>query len=112
MKATDKQKKYIKNLLKGGRNSFHGNIEELSFTEASKLIDNLKNADNKDKSNKPTPANSNINEARLGMAIKETFRKWLLNKKDMLQNEEAFMQEALKTYKVFTEIGVRAEKNN
>ena len=47
----------------------------------------------------------NINEPRLGMAMKESFRLWTGYGRDIWeQRRKAFIEETIETYNLFTEI--------
>jgi hypothetical protein len=75
--------------------------DKMSSLEASRIISEQiskapKNGNNQAK---------RINEPRLGMAIKECFRIWKTNGWDIYsKHRKAFIQEAIKTYNLFTEI--------
>jgi hypothetical protein len=94
--ASDRQLAYIKSLqMEIGQ----GGLEidnEISSTEASKIIDRLITQKN---------GSPRINEPRLGMAMKECFRIWTGNGWNIWEEKrKEFIKDVIRTYDLFTEI--------
>ena len=100
-KATPRQLAYIQHLKKReGKDSLEMD-EQPNFLEASKTITEL--------TEKSEPAGQikalKINEARLGMVMKECYRYFRRYQKDIDNKyRELFKQDVIKTYQLFTEI--------
>ena len=105
-KATEKQKAYIQHLR---RNQGKESLEldpNLSFQDASKMIKEMMGAEGRAK-----PAK--INEARLGMVMKECYRHFRNYRRDLLGNDRAwFKDNVIKTYELLTEIAQELEEDN
>jgi len=108
-KATPRQLAYIEQLRrKQGRERIEIG-EDLSFQEASKMIEGLMGT---------SPENgqirhSKINEARLGMVLKECYRDFRHYEKDILkEHQQRFKETVIKTYQLFTEIAKELEEGN
>ena len=108
-KATPRQLAYIQQLR---RRQGKGSIEldeNLSAQEASKMIEGLMGI---------SPKNgqahfSKINEARLGMVLKECFRHFRHYEKDILkEHRQRFKENVIKTYQLFTEIAQELEQSS
>lgn len=68
--------------------------EDITSSEASQIIQKLMGKQN-----------GNVNEARLGMAMKESCRLWNRWGRDYHgKHRERFIRETIKTYQLFTEI--------
>ena len=95
--ASARQLGYIEKLKAENGETEPAMNEELTRSEASKIIQGL-----------ISKQNGNINEPRLGMAIKECFRVWNHYGRDVYdEKRERFIQEAIATYQLFTEIDER-----
>ena len=100
-KATPRQLAYIQHLKKReGKDSLEMDLQP-NFLEASKTITEL--------TEKSEPARQikalKINEARLGMVMKECYRYFRRYEKDIHNKyRELFKQDVIKTYQLFTEI--------
>ncbi len=103
-KATEKQKAYIQHLRrKQGKESLEFD-PNLSFEDASKMIKEMMAAEGQAK-----PAK--LNEARLGMVMKECYRHFRNYRRDILGNDRAwFKDNVVKTYELFTEIAQEIEE--
>ena len=106
-KATARQLAYIQQLRrKQGKESI-GLDENLSAQEASRMIEDLMGI---------SPKNGQlqslkVNEARLGMVLKECFRDFRNSEKDILrEHRQRFKETVLKTYQLFTEIAKELER--
>jgi hypothetical protein len=100
--ATKEQIEYIEK-LQSQIGTEKQTVKDMSSYEASKLISELiaKTAKNK------------INEARLAMAMKEVFRIWKKDGRDIYQHHrEAFIDEVINAYGLFTEISDRLAKGS
>ena len=76
--------------------------EELSVSDASKLISELVS---RARQNGFATGQRPVNEPRLGMAMKECFRQWTaLGRNIHEERREAFIEYAIKTYNLVTEI--------
>lgn len=108
-KATLRQLAYIQQLRrKQGKDSIE--LEEtLSSQEASKMIEDLTGISSKNGQVQPL----RINEARLGMVLKECYRYFRHYDKDMLrEHRQRFKENVIKTYQLFTEIAKDLEEGN
>ena len=107
--ASERQMAYINRLkMEIGENG-PGIIEEISSAEASMIIGELIA---KTQTFNGTNGRKKINEARLGMAMKECFRLWTgLGRDIWKERRETFIDEALNTYFLFTEIVERLDEN-
>ena len=107
-KATPRQLAYIRQLMKRKGEEEIELDESLNFQEASKMIEELLGI---------SPRNSKvqsakINEPRLGMVMKECFKPWRTNGYDIYdKHREAFKNEVIKTYQLFTEIAQELEQS-
>lgn len=108
-KATPRQLAYIQQLRKRqGKESLEIK-EDLGFEDASKMIEDLMDL---------SPRNSKvqsakINEPRLGMVMKECFKPWRIHGYDIYgKHREAFKNEVIKTYQLFTEIAQELEQSS
>ena len=82
--------------------------EELSVSDASELITELIA---KAQQNGHPVAQRKINEPRLGMAMKESFRLWTgLGRSIHKDNRTAFVDYTIETYNLFTEIAEKLEQ--
>ena len=106
-KATEKQMAYIQHLRrKQGKESLELD-PNLSFGEASKMIREMMGTS--EGQAKPTK----INEARLGMVMKECYRHFRDCQRDVLGNHrEWFKDNVIKTYQLFTEIAQDLEEGS
>ena len=99
--ASENQLAYIKRLqMKIGEGAAKTE-KDMDKTKASMLISELIQKANK---------KNKVNEARLGMAIKECFKKWTRFGTDVWRkHREDFIEEVLATYLLFSEIAQRLE---
>jgi len=108
-KATPRQLAYIQQLRKRqGKDSLEMD-EELNFQEASKIITELT------ENSKPAEQIKalKINEARLGMVMKECYRYFRSYEKDIHDKyRDYFKQDVVKTYQLFTEIAQELEQRS
>ena len=84
--------------------------EEMSSLDASQVISELIV-----KAGKNGAANGlvKVNEPRLGMAMKECFRLWAFNGKDIWkQKRSVFIKEVMSTYWLFTEIAEKVGRGH
>jgi len=108
--ASSRQLAYIERLYGEMGEAFPETGKDLSSTEASKLITRLVSNTSQNGASNRSGANGRLNEARLGMAMKECFRVWNGLGRDVLGlRRKAFIEEAINTYNLFTEIVERAE---
>ncbi len=106
-KATPKQLAYIQQLRrKQGKESIELD-ENLSTQEASKMIENLMGISPKNGQLQPLK----LNEARLGMVLKECYRDFRHQGKDVLrEHRQRFKESVIKTYQLFTAIAKELEQ--
>jgi hypothetical protein len=108
-KATPRQLAYIQQLKErqGEENIEMG--ENLGFEEASKMIEDLIGISPRKRQVKPWK----INEARLGMVLKECYRYFRHHERDILkEHRQKFRENVIKTYQLFTEIAQELEQGN
>ena len=100
-KATPRQLAYIQQLRKmQGKESVELD-EGLSSQEASKMIEGLMG--NSPGNGQVLPPR--INDARLGMVLKECFRDFRKHENDILKEDrQRFKEAVIRTYQLFTEI--------
>ena len=85
--------------------------QEISSFAASQLISELILRANGSGTRNGQPDAVRINEPRLGMAIKESFRYWTGLGRDVWEEKrEPFIIDAIDTYELFTEIAKRVEQ--
>ena len=105
--ASSKQLGYIRRLQEQMGLSPDGGPQGMNSLEASQMIGQLleqRQSTEEFVSADTLPA-SNINQARLGMAMKECFRLWRGNRHDILeQRRKPFIKNVVATYNLFTEI--------
>ena len=108
-KATPRQLAYIQQLRrKQGMESIELD-ENLSAQEASRMIEHLMGFPPKNGQFQTLK----VNEARLGMVLKECFRDFRNSEKDILrEHRQRFKETVLKTYQLFTEIAKELEKTH
>ena len=83
---------------------------EISSPEASTLISELIAQAQKNGRANGHNRHVKISEPRLGMAMKECFRKWKGNGYDIYgRHREAFVKDAINAYNLFTEIAQKVE---
>ena len=106
-KATPRQLAYIQQLRrKQGKESIELD-ENLSAQEASKMIESLMGIPPKN----GQLQHSRLNEARLGMVLKECYRHFRHYEKDILkEHRQRFKENVIKTYQLFTEIAQELEE--
>jgi len=98
-KATEKQMAYIQHLRKRQGEESMEIDGDLRFEEASQIISDLMGIPLKN------THRSKINEARLGMAMKECYKLWRRNGWQILtEHRQRFKEDVTKTYQLFTEI--------
>lgn len=117
--ATHRQLEYIQQLQKeaGGQGPLPGLHDGLSSFEASKLIADL--ISQKSPGGWPgewgaehfqQPGTARINQARLGLAMKECFRLWTGQGRDIwAEKRQPFIEATIKTYGLFSEIANRLQ---
>ena len=112
--ASEKQKQFIEALAKKNKVKVEKPLEELSFTEASELIDNLKkvgNSSDKRIRSREQNGSEGRDDVKLGLATKCVYNRWLNQGQFVSHNpktKEAFIKEVLDTYQVFKEVCQRA----
>jgi len=108
--ATGRQLAYIKRLqVEIGENQSELK-NEISSVEASKMIKGL--IDRANGNGKPNRNGKKINEPRLGMAMKESFRVWKQSGWNIYTtHRELFIKDTINTYKLFSEIAERVGQN-
>ena len=106
-KATPRQLAYIQQLRRRqGKESIELD-ENLSAQEASKMIEALMGIPAKN----GQLQSLKVNDARLGMVLKECFRDFRDSEKDILrEHRQRFKETVLKTYQLFTEIAKELEQ--
>ena len=106
-KATPRQLAYIQQLRRRqGKESIELD-ENLSAQEASRMIEGLMGISPKN----GQLQHSRLNEARLGMVLKECFRDFRDSEKDILrEHRQRFKETVLMTYQLFTEIAKELEQ--
>jgi len=108
-KATPRQLAYIRQLMKRKGEEDIELDESLNFQEASKIIEDLLGIFPRNSK----VQSSKINEPRLGMVMKECFKPWRTNGYDIYgKHWEAFKNEVIKTYQLFTEIAQELEQSS
>ena len=101
--ASEKQLAYIKRLQMEIGEDAAKTDKDMDKMQASMLISELIAKTNK---------KNKINEARLGMAMKECFKEWTRFETDIWRkHREHFIQQVIDTYLLFTEIAQRLENN-
>ena len=106
--ASVKQLAYIKRLSREMGEREVVVSEEMSSSDASRIISELIV-----KAGKSGGGNSRIkvNEARLGMTMKECFRYWTSLGRDILGDRRSvFIRDVISTYELFTEIVEQLER--
>jgi hypothetical protein len=108
-KATPRQLAYIQQLRRRqGKESIELD-EDLSAQEASKMIESLMGIPAKN----GQLQHSRLNDARLGMVLKECFRDFRHDEKDILkEHRQRFKETVIKTYQLFTEIARELEQSS
>ena len=112
--ASSKQLGYIRR-LKIARGESPATIQRnMTSWEASQLIKKMLEQDAKAQANSNPGATvdhrEGINEARLGMAMKECFRFWTSKGTDIWKDKrESFIRAVIATHQLFEDIGRRAE---
>ena len=109
-KATPSQLAYIQQLRRRRQGKESIELDEnLSAQEASRMIEGLMGISPKN----GQPQHSRLNEARLGMVLKECFRDFKHYEKDILkEHRQRFKETVTKTYQLFTEIARELEQSN
>ena len=108
-KATPRQLAYIQELRRNQGKEGTELDENLSTQEASKMIEDLIGIPSKNGQLQPLK----LNEARLGMVLKECYRDFRHQEKDILrEHRQRFKETVLKTYQLFTEIAKELEKTH
>jgi len=106
-KATEKQMAYIQHLRRTQGKESLELAPSLSFQDASQMIKKMMGTT--EGQAKPVK----INEARLGMVMKECYRYFRHYEKDMLkEHRQGFKENVIKTYQLFTEIAQELEQRN
>ena len=101
-KAEKKQIEYIER-LQSQIGIEKQTVKDMSSYEASKLISELI----------AKTAKTKISDTRLEMAMREVFRIWKKDGRDIYQHHrEAFIAEAINAYELFTEISDRLAKGS
>ena len=84
----------------------------MSSVDASRIISELITKAQKNGAINGKPKPVRINEPRLGMAMKECFRRYTYLGRDIWDKKrEFFVEKSIETYKLFTEIAEKMEKN-
>ncbi len=108
-KATEKQMSYIQHLRRMQGKESLDLKEDLGFEEASKMISELMGTSKPGEQAKT----HKINEARLGMVLKECYRHFRYYQRDLLGvHREWFKDNVIKTYELFTEIAQGLEQDS
>ncbi len=108
-KATPRQLAYIRQLMKRKGDEGIELDESLNFQEASKMIEDLMGISLRNSK----VQSAKINDARLGMVMKECFKPWRIHGYDIHgKHREAFKKEVMKTYQLFTEIAQELEQKS
>ena len=108
-RATPRQLAYIQQLRKKQGKESVELEENLSSQEASKMIEGLMGFFPQSVQVHPLK----MNDARLGMVLKECFRDFRHYEKDILkEHRQKFKEHVIKTYQLFTEIAQELEQGN
>ena len=84
----------------------------MSSAGASRIISELITKAQKNEAINGKPKPVRINEPRLGMAMKECFRRYTYLGRDIwVKKREFFVEKAIETYNLFTEIAEKIEQN-
>ena len=112
--ATVRQVAYIERLGQGNGVKFTKPLSELTMGEASELIQQIATGA-KGKSNGPVGSKNNGSKrgdfnqgARLGMAFKCCYRRWIGTGHNIFKRKEDFIQNVLDTYVLINEIADKA----
>ena len=112
--ATVRQVAYIERLGQGNGVKFTKPLSELTMSEASELIQQIA-AGAKGQSNGLSEGKTNGNRksdfdqgARLGMAFKCCYRRWIGTGHNIFKRKEDFIQNVLDTYVLINEIADKA----
>ena len=107
--ASSRQMAYIRNLQTDIGGNSHAVSEEISAAEASTVIRQLVE---KVQERNGINGRKKINEARLGMVMKECYRYWTSLGRDVCANSRtSFVREVTDVYYLFTEIVERLENS-
>ena len=108
-KATEKQMSYIQHLMRMQGKESLDLKEDLGFEEASKMISELMGTSRPGEQAKTRK----VNEARLGMVLKECYRHFRYYQRDVLgHHREWFKDNVIKTYQLFTEIAQELDQSS
>lgn len=109
--ATDRQMVYIRR-LQAELGSDTQDVGNVSAAKASMIIGDLVAEAQK---RNGVNGQKKLNEARLGMAMKECYRAWVRGGWDIFRNDERkdrFVSEVIAIYNLFTEIVERVSAEN
>lgn len=110
--ASTRQLTYIKRLrVELGEEQIEAH-NQMSSVDASRIISELITIAQKNGISNGKSKPMRINEPRLGMAMKECFRRYTYLGRDIWDKKrEFFVEKSIETYKLFTEIAEKMEKN-
>jgi hypothetical protein len=108
--ATPKQLVYIERLAADYHMNVDKPLEELTMKEASKIIDELlKKANDQAGPGGQKRVNNWSNGARIGLAFKVCYLKWVGSGVNIFANKEQFVKNVVDTYQLLNEIAEKAE---
>ena len=110
--ASVRQLAYIKQLKTDLGEDYQEPDNEMSSAGASRIISELITKAQKNGISNGKSKPMRINEPRLGMAMKECFRRYTYLGRDIWDKKrEFFVEKSIETYKLFTEIAEKMEEN-
>jgi len=104
-RATPRQVAYIERLSAASEMTVEKPVEELSMQEASALIDTLVQKGSAGGRRKDSWSTG----ARIGLAFKVCYQRWITSGTNIFKNRDRFIQNVLETYELLNEIAHRAE---
>lgn len=107
--ATPKQMAYIERLSAESKMTVAKPLEELTVQEASELIDELLQKGNGGIKNGTRRNDSWSNGARIGLAFKVCYLRWIGSGTNIFEKRNHFIQNVLETYELLNEIAEKAE---
>jgi hypothetical protein len=107
--ATPRQVAYIERLSAESETTIEKPLEELTVQEASELIDELLQKANNGNKNGTKRTESWSNGARIGLAFKVCYQRWIGSGTNIFKNRDRFIENVLETYELLNEIAQKAE---
>jgi hypothetical protein len=107
--ATPRQLAYIERLAGETGMKVAKPLEELTVREASEVIDELTDKANNGNSAAGKRNNNWSKGARIGLAFKVCYHRWISSGNNIFINREEFIKNVLDTYDLLNEIADKAE---